>query len=336
MIVDDKNAKLIADYSASEFSDWFQIGFAFYYKEKNNIKAFYPLRSYIGIADDIITDLGNIYDSLSPESKIKYKKGLIMAFDDLDSIKENLQIVKDMMYLSGKINAKGIVDSVIKKVGNGYFVAGKKEEQDDDNNNLFAIAFDVVKHLSHSGGEPLRELIASKYFRFQYAPKAFIALCHAEPKSYPEHLRLLRKSFAELHSDYSIQEDAYITANRFIDCVNLKVIADNICKLKINERPDEEPKDNWLLDALFIGDYAPLILQYTEYGDGYCSIARKDSLFVSFQIKNQKNDDEFNEYIYNVIIKNIRRNDKVGIDDGVDKILMSDEKREGQCIRVAS
>ncbi|KJU84212.1 hypothetical protein MBAV_003597 [Candidatus Magnetobacterium bavaricum] len=127
---------------------------------------------------------------------------------------------------------------------------------------LFALTFNIVAGMSpaHNVGNVLRSLVASSFFQYEYAPMAFIALCRPEPEKFPEHLALLRGSFAKLHADIGT-DDAYLTARRFVQYVDTSIIADNFYRCSFSNNIDDIKPDNWLVKALLVGEKAPFKLQ---------------------------------------------------------------------------
>jgi hypothetical protein len=266
MNIDKEGLKKIIDYNENQFAEWFRVGFDIYFKESNRYKAFYPLHSYVGMTGDLTKELCDIYDNLKPHSQLYFRKGLVKVFSEIEPTESNIQIVRKIMFLAGLIHLNEMINPIIQQVGNGFFgVEGNRYNID-----LFAVALDIVKSLSncYSGGDAIRKLIGSFYFRSVYAPKAFIALCFSEPEMYPKHLKLLRNNFYEMHCVLSAKRDAYITARRFVNCVNMQVIANKFIDIILSDVPDITLRtDNWFANCLFVGENAPLkiIKKENEY-----------------------------------------------------------------------
>jgi len=176
-----------------------------------------------------------------------------------------LPLVKELLHLAGRVYAHEILPEIMKQIGNGFLGMPENNEAKD----LFNLTLDIVSGLSrvHGAGDTIRHLVASSYFQPFYAPRAFVALCRAEPKKFIEHLKLLRNAFTVLHSKIGT-DDVFITAHRIAQYVNPKIIAANIRNLNLSIRPgiDVLKYDNWLVDALFVNDKtnnypSPLLLE---------------------------------------------------------------------------
>lgn len=170
---------------------------------------------------------------------------------------------------------------MIKQVGNGFFGMPDYNE----GRELFALTLDIIAGMSpaHGTGDVVRRLVGSSFFQPGYAPRAFIALCRAEPEEFPMHLKLLRGHFTDLHQKEGT-DDAFITARRFVQYVDFLVIRRNLRRLHLCARPDIDPltTDNWLVEAMAIGDRAPLMLN--KDGDAFV-LARRDRKQIQTPMK---------------------------------------------------
>ena len=263
----------LKEYSAQAFANWLRRGFEDLYHDKRRLMAFAPLNYFVRRDDDITRELKNIYDLLSGTAKEQFRIGIAIALSSLmPPTLKSVSTVRHLLHLAGRVYATEIFPEVVKKIGNGFFGLSEHNKGCE----LFALSLDIVAGMSPAYGvvDTVRRLVSSSFFQPGYAPRAFVALCRAEPEEFYKHLELLRGSFSVLHRDKGTN-DAYITANRFVQYVDLEVIGRNFWHLYLCTKPgiDTLSTDNWLGEALFIGDNAPLLLD--KFNDDYI-IARYD------------------------------------------------------------
>jgi hypothetical protein len=277
---DAKHVKPLESFDASAFADWLRCGFEDLHHEERRLTAFAPLNYFVGHYGDLTSDLKNIYDVLSGSAQRELRFGIARAFSDLPPAQRSVPIVRLLLHLAGRVHAPEIFPEVIKQVGNGFF--GMPEHI--EGRELFALTLDIVADMSraHGVGDAVRRLVGSSFFQPGYAPRAFIALCRAEPEKFPMHLELLRGHFTDLHQKEGT-DDAFITARRFVQYVDLEIFRRNLWRLYLCIRPDVDAlsTDNWLVEALFFDNRAPLIS--TKDGDDFV-IARRAQIQTSMKI----------------------------------------------------
>jgi hypothetical protein len=270
---DAKHVKPLESFDALAFANWLCRGFEDLHHEERRLTAFAPLNYFVGHYGDLTSDLKNIYDVLSGSAQEELRFGIARAFSDMPPAQKSVPIVRSLLHLAGRVHAPEIFPEVIKQVGNGFF--GMPEH--NEGRELFALTLDIVAGMSpaHGVGDAVRRLVGSSFFQPGYAPRAFIALCRAEPEKFPMHLKLLRGHFTDLHQKEGT-DDAFITARRFVQYVDLAVIGRNLWRLHICARPDIDTlnTDNWLVEAMAVDDRTtPLMLD--KNGDDFV-IARRD------------------------------------------------------------
>ena len=268
---DAKHVKPLESFDASAFANWLRCGFEDLDHEEKRLRAFAPLNYFVGHYGDLTSDLKNIYDVLSGSAQEELRFGIARAFSDLPPAQRSVPIVRSLLHLAGRVHAPEIFPEVIKQVGNGFF--GMPEY--NEGRELFALTLDIVAGMSpaHGVGDAVRRLVGSSFFQPGYAPRAFIALCRAEPEEFPMHLKLLRGHFTDLHQKKGT-DDAFITARRFVQYVDFLVIGRNLWRLYLCARPDVDAlnTDNWLVEAMAVDDRAPLILD--KDGDAFVLASR--------------------------------------------------------------
>ncbi|GEM_PF-4937769 len=219
--------------------------------------------------EDMIEILKSIYESLSYRGKKKFREGLKIAILNIPEEKFSKKILKYLLFLVLEVKAVETIPAIVESITCDTI----KEEKDKE---LFPIGLYIISEMSsgYRVADYLRDLVNSSKFEFSLAPLAFLGLCRAEPEKFPEHLELLRYHFYKLHENKKELEKAYCTAKRFVQSVGVKNIAENLSKIYIKLSPQpNEATDNWLVDSLFLGYNAPLLLQ-KEHEEFY--IRKKD------------------------------------------------------------
>jgi len=249
-------------FSEADFHRWFVKGFNKYYSSdpKEQFRAFEPLHAYIGLTGDLTKELGDLYALIGDVNvKENFDSGLTSSFIKFSENEINAHIVRAIMFLTAYAKITKLIVPIVECAEKGFFSNSKV------NAEFFVIAMDVVKQLSKNNsfdiktGNPMRRLVLSQYFKSIYAPKAFISLCQSEPNNFPLHLKLLRENFFEIHQDSS--DNVHITAKRFLLYVGLESIANYFNQMKLIRWGEHiPPSDDWLINALFIGDHAQLDL----------------------------------------------------------------------------
>ncbi|MBF0564619.1 MAG: hypothetical protein HQK89_05195 [Nitrospirae bacterium] len=256
---DAVHVKPLELYDDKQFAVWLRTGFEDIHHKTARLKAFSPLHYFVGQLDDLTDELKNIYNMLSSSAQTQFRLGIAIALLNLPSEFRYVQVVRELLHLAGRVHADEILNSAVQQVGNGFF--GMSEH--DEGREIFALTLNIVAGLSPAKGvgDALRRLVASTFFRYNYSPMAFIALCRAEPEDFPAHLTLLRNCFTRLHRENGTT-NAYLTANQFVHYVDPSVIAKNLCRCSFSRNSDIDPfkADNWLVKELFSGDKSPLSL----------------------------------------------------------------------------
>lgn len=243
-----------------QFAAWLRRGFEDLFHEDREVTAFAPMHHYIGRQSDIIDDLKNIYDALSGTAKENFRLGVKLSFSSLPPENQYIPLIRSFLHLAGKIHAVEILPEVVKQIGNGYFGIPYNNE----GNELFALSLDIVSGMAPYSdvGDIVRRLAGSSFFKSDYAPLAFFALFRTEPDKFPDHLKLLRPDFTKLHKNRGTRT-SFITALRFVQYVDLETISKNLWWLYLTMNPqivDTFTSDNWIGEALFAGEKAPLLL----------------------------------------------------------------------------
>jgi len=268
---DAKHVKPLESFDASAFANWLRCGFEDLDHEERRLTAFAPLNYFVGHYGDLTSDLKNIYDVLSGSAQRELRLGIARALSDLPPAQQSVPIVRSLLHLAGRVHAPEIFPEVIKQVGNGFFGMPDYNE----GRELFALTLDIIAGMSpaHGTGKAVRRLVDSSFFQHGYAPRAFVALCRAEPGEFPMHLQKLRGNFTNLHQTEGT-DNAFMTAHRFVQYVDLLVIVDNLRELHLCAKPDIDPltTDNWLVEAMVVGDRAPLMLD--KYSDNFLIVRR--------------------------------------------------------------
>lgn len=261
-------------YKSEDFSKWFIAGFRDIKRKEKHEKPFAPLSLYFG-RFGAISELKYIYDLLSGGAKIEFCEGVNLALSIVAKEADNTEVVRNLLLLSGIVNAVQVIPTVVMQIGNGFFGLDKS---DDLENDLFAVALNVISGMSpcYYVKEAVCQMVASNHYQYQYAPMAFIALCETEKDEFPEHLNLLRSDFAKLNSEGIERKDAYVTAVDFAKTVDLKTIADNLHKLSLTLYPgiDEKMTDNWIVRLILTCEKSQIKLKSTEKG---FSLIRKEN-----------------------------------------------------------
>ena len=253
--LEKEDVRKLEYFEANEFADWFFSGMIDINEEDK--RPFSPLHLYIG-RHELIRDIKEVYDLLSGRSKINFSKGLTEAIYRMPKENKYCEIIEKLLFLVGAINDVRALPAIIAHVGNGFFGKCQKNAE-----KLYIISFNIICGMipSPKVKEAVLRLIASSFFRYNYAPMAFIALCASSPKEFPDHLRLLRDHFTLLHKEEGY-ENVFMTAKRFTHYVDDHIIAKKLHSIYVTTDPaiDSEKTDAWLIDSLFFDANAQLCL----------------------------------------------------------------------------
>ncbi len=253
--------KKTENFSAEKFAEWLCKGINDLRNGK--VEAFHPLHYLIGKNDDIISDLSDIYDTLSGEAQKRFQNGIVLNLQRYPEIKG--YVARNLLYLAERIGCLNILPVINSWVKQGkLFYLPEWDPYNSKRNNykraseerqeFFALVLNIVAELTpaHGAVHTLRKLIGVKeLFYYSYAPMVFIALCRAEPEKIISHLDLLRDHFRTLYLNEGYT-GTYTTARRIVHYVAPEIIARNLWQFK--------EEDQWLLKALFSGNQAPLTI----------------------------------------------------------------------------
>lgn len=262
-MIDSKHVAPLQDFKTKDFVDWLINGFEDISDDKKRLNAFSPLNYFVGYQCGLTTELKNIYDLLQPNVQRNFKTGIAQGLSNLPPRISSISSVRGLFYLAGRIKATEILPVVNQYLENGFFSI----KENNCGGELFALTSGIVASMSSTSeaSEIMRNLINSNFFKSSYSPMAFVALCRSESEKFPEHLKLLRKNFAEMHKEQGTK-DAWMTAKRFTHYVNTRIIADNLYLTNLMPSVNSEnfENDNWLGQAMFIGKNTSLELKCVE------------------------------------------------------------------------
>ena len=251
---------ILERYTRDNFASWLENGSRNLNSkdEKQQLRTFCPFYYYIRYYDIPSDGLKFIYGELSEKAKRNFRWGLRIAFSKMsqkmsqeynnyeDSLVNPLRL---LLYLASKIRATEMVPAIAE------WWTISEQPKNEDQKNLFALSLKVISGMAPypDVAEAIRQIINSHYFRPTYsgfAPMLFIALCRTEPERFPPHLELLRQDFSIMHKKTG-RSKSFITAMRFSNYVDLDIIAEHLREIKL-------PEDEWFVEALFVGEKAPL------------------------------------------------------------------------------
>ena len=191
----EKDINPIKSYGSKDFENWLRVGFEGLFLDgpSKDSAPFAPLHLFIDLDEDYTTDLEAIYDALPAPAKGEFRQGLADALSHLPPERHYVKIFRELLLLGGAIYAYEILDVLPAKVGNGFFgLAGNRDARE-----IFITALDVVAAMATPDQAQLtlrnlQILVNSRFFLSEYADTAFIALCRADSKGFPVHLKALR------------------------------------------------------------------------------------------------------------------------------------------------
>ncbi|MCK5320603.1 hypothetical protein KAJ61_04395 [Candidatus Parcubacteria bacterium] len=241
---DIEHIEPLKNFSVEDFADWLSHGFKDWHSD-GVMKAFAPLNYFVGRLGGLTNNLKDIYDVFSGSAQMNFRFGIAQAISDLPTVRQSVPIIRSFLHLAGRINAREIFPVIVKQDFSNFF----KMLEHNEGQELFALTLGIVAGMSphHSAGDVMRLLVDSRFFRYNYAPMAFIALCRAEPKEFPEHLRFLRRHFTKLHQKEGTN-NAFITARRFVKYVDPAIIEDKLWQIDFKD-------DNWLVTAMTVNEF---------------------------------------------------------------------------------
>lgn len=307
MRINSKEIKFLEESKPENIAEWLRNGFEdlFHYEKRSH--AFYPLH-YLILSwnyENELHALKNVYDVLSGSAKSNFRKGIKIAILNLPKEETYFEILRKLLFLSGMVSSYESIEAILLQVGNGYFGIGNEGEK------LFALSLNIIAGMSpaHKVSEAIRSLIGAVNFQYTLAPLAFLGLCQAEPKKFPQHLDLLRKSFSLLHKDKQQLEKSFYTIKRFVKLVDLKTIADNLAKLFIINDPtiEYEETDKWLIDGMFLRQDAPLLKIIEGKNEEFIISLNA----VSFPIKIPRDKGDFIQYLKWIEVEQLKRNSQI-------------------------
>jgi len=226
MTISSEEIKFIEDSKPKDIAEWLRSGFEDLFHEEKGSLAFYPLH-YIVVSWNYANEfhaLKNIYDILSGSAKSNFRKGIRLAILNLPKEESYFKILRKLLFLVGIVSSYESIEAILLQIGHGYFGTGSEGRK------LFALSLNIIAGMApaHKVAESIRSLIGSTNFQCSLAPLAFLGLCQAEPKRFPQHLDLLRTSFSLLHIDKTHLKESFRTVTRFVNVVDVKTIADNL------------------------------------------------------------------------------------------------------------
>lgn len=268
MIPRSEHVAPLESYDAHDFAKWLTRGFGDYGHTLRYREAFAPLTPFLAHEEDPTINLRVADQLLSGTAKEQLRLGLAEAIADLPPSFSALALMRNLLHLVGRLKATEAMSPILSQIATGFFGRRAIPETHD----LFAFALEIVAGMAPGTdvAEGLRHLVGCPPFESGYAPMVFIGLCRAEPTLFPEHMEYLRTHFQAFHVS-SGASGAHLTARRFSHYVPLDTIAEHIYRLQYSLRQEDRAwaLDNWLVNALFLGDRAPLRLMSSADGAGF-------------------------------------------------------------------
>jgi hypothetical protein len=268
MIPRPEHVAPLESFTAQDFAKWLNCGFRDHGHPLAHQGAFAPLAPFLAHEEDPTLNLRYVYELLSGTAKERLGQGLAAGIANLQPYYSNLSLMRQLLHLAGRLKAVEAIPPILAQVATGFF--GRQEVQ--ETRGLYAFALEIIAGMAPGTGvaDGLRHLVGSPPFESGYAPMVFIGLCRAEPDRFPEHMEYLRTHFGKLHAS-SGASDAGLTARRFAHYVPLDTIAEHLHRLQYSLRRDGPTwsSDNWLVNALFLGDRPPLRPMSSANGAGF-------------------------------------------------------------------
>lgn len=257
---DFKDVEPLESFEIEDFARWLRTGIEGYVFNFNRNRLFDPLHLFVRRGDDLTTDLKIIYSVLSPDSsQARFRQGIASALSQLPGEERYVLVFRELMLLAGAIRAQEILPVLIVRLGNGFFGLPANEMTQD----LFFDALDTVAGMAAPGSKAMdcmHSLIYSSFFQPEYADFALIALCRASPEEFPQHLEMLRGHIHQLLTQHIVEIDQLqAVAWQFVETIPVNVIADHLVQLKLSSIDENDPSDEWMVEALFGGNEPPLI-----------------------------------------------------------------------------
>jgi hypothetical protein len=256
---DFKDVEPLESFEIEDFARWLRTGIEGYVFNFNRSRLFDPLHLFVRRGDDLTTDLKVIYSVLSPHSQARFRQGIASALSQLPGEERYMLVFRELMLLAGAIRAQEILPILIVRLGNGFFGLTANEMTQ----NLFFDALDTVAGMAAPGSKAmdcLHSLIYSSFFQPEYADFALIALCRASPEEFPQHLKMLHGHIHQLLTRHVINADQLQSiAWQFVETIPVNVIAKHLVQLKLSSIDENDPSDEWMVEALFGGNEPPLI-----------------------------------------------------------------------------
>ena len=174
-----------------QIARWLETALDGYIKDDLGRWAFRPLERYIGVRDDLVDDLRAIYDSLAASAQARWRDAIrdILAIHGRDISKRKTTRV--LITLATLIRSQEVLD-VLPGILSG--------SQDDDLLDLTVEAATSLASQTETSRRCLERIRTSPAFTSHYAGLVLVALCHADPDNWLNHVKELGVAMGKLAS----------------------------------------------------------------------------------------------------------------------------------------
>ncbi|MEO5339817.1 MAG: hypothetical protein H7837_04770 [Magnetococcus sp. MYC-9] len=262
----------------AEVESWLQVGLEQYLFEEMGAWSFPGAVAEFARWETPAEALQAFCGRLRAENRAWFRQSVANLAASLPPDSRNILLFEHLLEIAVAVGASEMLRVLPDRIGRGFFgqipdLSGQRR--------LFATSLLMAARLSAPRKEArvcLETLIDAQPFRetgFAYAGIALVSLCRADPDGWLQHLDRLRGPLHRMFQHYETDDAAKRRLGQeVLEVVTLPKVADSLLELVCFEPPGSSPADDWLLQALVVGDDPPLEL--VEDRDGVLKIRRRD------------------------------------------------------------
>ena len=238
-----------------EIARWLETALDGYIKDDMGRWAFRPLERYIGVRDDLVDDLRAIFDSLTAPAQGRWRDAIrdILAIHGRDISKRKTTRV--LITLATLIRSQEVLD-VLPGILSG--------SQDDDLLDLTVEAATSLASQTEASRRCLERIRTSPAFTSHYAGLVLVALCHADPDNWLNHVKELGVAMGKLARRLDPDSTALrFYANNILDAISLSRISAPVLNQLATESVEGAA---WIHKEWLEGNHSLLRLRPTATG----------------------------------------------------------------------
>lgn len=264
-IVEEDAPNLFEQFTTADFEAWLRVGLEEYFLEDRDIWGFRGAEGILSGHEHLVKKLGKFFSEMNSRQRQHFREACSDILAILPCEERYIPVFEYLLSIAVEVRAHEILRVLPSRIANDFF--GLTSERDGE--SLFAQILLTVAQLAAPRADTLRclrALIGSTHFDHAYASVALLALCNCSPENISEHIDLLRYSLANMFKEFDTDKDVKRElAESILEIIGLNRLVEAFPHLMyFNRQSENAPLDFWFLEALLVGDHAPLICQETE------------------------------------------------------------------------